>query len=149
VKLLVVGDGAQEVWLRQLARDSGIEPSVIWVGARHDVGNYLQVMMCSFCPRSTRVLASQPSRRYGPGYQLLPAPSLCKGVRNPGMGRLVPPRAPDHLASALLELLQDEPLRRRLSEAGKAMAREQFQPDRYARRLEQVWLRLLARKGIR
>jgi glycosyltransferase involved in cell wall biosynthesis len=58
-------------------------------------------------------------------------------------GVLVPPRSPDALAAALVDLLRDDTRRARIAAAGRRHAAEHFSLERYGRDFEQVLLELL------
>jgi glycosyltransferase involved in cell wall biosynthesis len=56
-------------------------------------------------------------------------------------GLLVPPRNPPALADAILRVLQDADLARRLSRTGQARMRTRFSYDRLIAQLEQLYSR--------
>jgi phosphatidylinositol alpha-mannosyltransferase len=60
-------------------------------------------------------------------------------------GLLVPPRSDEALAAALIRLLQDEPLRRRLGDAGRARA-QRYAWDRLAPEILDFYYELRARR---
>jgi glycosyltransferase involved in cell wall biosynthesis len=62
-------------------------------------------------------------------------------------GRLVPPSNPAALASALIDLLSDSDLRRRLGTAARRVARERFSVGVWATALRDVYLRTI-RAGL-
>jgi glycosyltransferase involved in cell wall biosynthesis len=57
-------------------------------------------------------------------------------------GVAVPPGDPGALAEALIALLEDEPLRRRLGAAARELARERYAWPDIARRLEAIYERV-------
>jgi glycosyltransferase involved in cell wall biosynthesis len=59
-------------------------------------------------------------------------------------GRLVPPRAPKALATAVIGLLQDRELMQSMSIAARERAVSEFEISRSARRLAEDWKRVLA-----
>jgi phosphatidylinositol alpha-mannosyltransferase len=61
-----------------------------------------------------------------------------RAVAEPGTGTLVPPGDPGALARALVELLEDEPRRRKAGEAARKLA-ERYSWDRIARRLLDIY----------
>jgi phosphatidylinositol alpha-mannosyltransferase len=65
-------------------------------------------------------------------------------VAGPETGILVPAGDVEALGAALVELLEDEPRRRRLAQAARA-ASEQYSWDRIARRLLEIYERLAGR----
>jgi phosphatidylinositol alpha-mannosyltransferase len=60
-------------------------------------------------------------------------------VASPETGILVPPGDPDALGDALVELLEDEPRRRRLGERGREVAEERYSWHRIATRLVEIY----------
>ena len=54
-------------------------------------------------------------------------------------GRLVPPRSPEELASAIIDLLDDPAEARRLADAGHALAVERFAPDALVGAVEDLY----------
>lgn len=69
-----------------------------------------------------------------------------ESVRDGKTGFLVPPADPAALAGALEKLYQDEPLRQRLGEAGRAMVLEEFTPAQLALQTEKVYEKVLAKR---
>jgi glycosyltransferase involved in cell wall biosynthesis len=63
-------------------------------------------------------------------------------------GLLVAPEDPVALAGAIERLLSDEPLRRRLAEAGYRTVEERYSLDAQVRRIEAVYDEELARAGV-
>jgi glycosyltransferase involved in cell wall biosynthesis len=54
-------------------------------------------------------------------------------------GRLVPPRDPDRLSAAVLDLLADADKRMRLGEAGRKRVTEEFSFDRMVKEMEALY----------
>ena len=65
-------------------------------------------------------------------------------VATPDTAVLVPAGATDALATSLVALLTDEPRRRRLGEAARALAEERYSWELIARRLVEIYSRLVA-----
>jgi len=66
-------------------------------------------------------------------------------VKHEQTGLLVPMGDAQAMADAIERLLTDEPLRRRLAEAGRTLAREMFDPQKHAREVMGVYRKVLAR----
>jgi glycogen(starch) synthase len=60
-------------------------------------------------------------------------------VEHERTGLLVPPQEPEKVAAALIRLLQDEPLRRRLGEAGRRHVENHFSAMRAAERMANLY----------
>jgi glycosyltransferase involved in cell wall biosynthesis len=63
-------------------------------------------------------------------------------------GVLVPPADPSALADAVLELLGDEALRRRIGEGGYATVRDRYSIAAQVQRTERIYDADLARAGV-
>jgi glycosyltransferase involved in cell wall biosynthesis len=63
-------------------------------------------------------------------------------------GRLLPPRAVDELAAAMLQLARDPGLRRRLGAEGRTRFTEQFRHELMTRQLRSLYERVLAENRV-
>lgn len=138
-ELWVVGDGDDRPRLEAVARETGLEHCVHFLGQLGDT----EVAKCY----RRAALFAMPSRQEGFG--LVYAESLWQGtpciastadaagevVTDGETGRLVPYDDPDALTEAVIGLLSDPPLRVRLGSAGMGRARERFTYPRFRRDL--------------
>lgn len=72
--------------------------------------------------------------------------SLPELVEDGVNGLVVPPRDPQALAAALLQLLRDEPLRRRLQAGQQQLASSRWSPEALSRQAEEVYRRAVAQR---
>jgi len=126
---------------RVLARDLGILERFRFIGARFDVPDFLRAAD----------LFVHPSRQEGFSNAILEAMAAglpvvaCDVGGNPEAvvdgvtGRLVPPRDPTALASAMAEILADPGKGRSMGEAGRERASEQFSVERMVREIEEMY----------
>jgi len=63
-------------------------------------------------------------------------------------GLLVPPRRPDMMAEAILELLTDEGKRRSMGEKARRRVENDFNIDKIVKEYENVYFDLAKKKGI-
>ncbi|RMF95512.1 MAG: glycosyltransferase [Gammaproteobacteria bacterium] len=131
LRLLLFGSGPLEAALRAEFAAAGLGDTVCFAGYRPDLANFL-----GHCE-----LLLHPARREGLGVALLEAqaaglpvvghavPGVAEAVRDGRSGLLVPPGDPDALAAALLRLLRDAGLRRRLGAAARERAAREFGID--------------------
>lgn len=130
-RFLVVGDGPLRPALERQATDLGIGSHVVFAGARSDVPRLLAAM---------RVFV-MPSLYEGGPYTVLEAMAMSRPVIATSVG-LVPDVVQDHatglivpiadssaLARAVLELLADEDLARRLAASGREAVVARFSLD--------------------
>jgi len=149
-KLLLVGEGALEPSLRELAREYGIEESVIFAGFKTKIAEI--TALCDFC-----IL---PSFYEGMGRVLLEAGASGKAVvatRVGGIpdvvvhgetGFLIPPGEPFALAEAMIRLLTDAELCRRMGENARRRIGEKFDANTMVAEIVAVYDTCLAQKGI-
>lgn len=126
VHFCFVGDGPEEKSIRVLAETLGLSSHVVFTGFQSNVGVFLK----SF---DIFVLAS---KKEGLGTSLLDAQALgipvvaCASGGIPEIviheknGLLVPPQDPSRLAEAILRLVKDSSLRRRLGKMGSKTVRQ-------------------------
>ncbi|HET6649069.1 MAG TPA: glycosyltransferase family 4 protein, partial [Candidatus Limnocylindria bacterium] len=148
--LAVVGEGSSLGPLRELASALGVAHRAIFTGRREDVSALTADL----------TVAVLPSLREAQGISILEAmarrvPVVASSVGGipevitSGVdGVLVPPADPAALAAAVLELLGDEALRRRIGEAGYATVRDRFSIDAMVRRIQAVYDEELTRAGV-
>lgn len=141
-ELHLAGDGSERRSLENLARDLGITNSVTFLGSIGNVPEFL---------RSLDLFVYGTTEAEGMGSAL--AEAVCHGlpsvvtdlpvmrevVGDESFARLAPPRDARAFASAMLELLADQPLRARLSQASYERAQRVFD----ARSISADYLRLL------
>ena len=92
----------------------------------------MEAMLCQ-----TPVINDLPEDLFGEGK-----------LRNGENTVIVDSRSPESISSAILRLLKDEPLRRRIGAAGRRFVLEEFDWSRLAGRMESFYQEVLARRGI-
>jgi glycosyltransferase involved in cell wall biosynthesis len=151
-RLLIVGEGSEADALRARAASLGrlVASRVCFTGRREDVSAIIGDLD----------VAILPSLREAQGISILEAmarrvPVVASAVGGipevitSGLdGLLVPPGEPAALADAVVRLLVDERLRRRIGEAGYRTVAERFSIDAQVRRIEAVYDEELARAGV-
>lgn len=147
--LLLVGDGPSRSELEALVSTLGLTGAVHFAGRQSDVLPFLRLM-------DLFVLSS---RSEGIPLVILEAmaagvPVLSTGVggipeviTHDQTGCLVPPGDDERFSTALVGLLQDEPRRRRLAQAGLRAAHERFSLSRMASEYRAAYDRLLWQEG--
>jgi L-malate glycosyltransferase len=150
--LVIVGEGSEADALRERAATLGspVTERVLFTGRRDDVSALTADL----------TVAVLPSLREAQGISLLEAMArrvavvasdvggIPEVVTDGVDGLLVPPAEPEALAAAILRLVRDADLRRRLGEAGHRTVAERFSIDAQVRRTEAVYDEELARAGV-
>jgi glycosyltransferase involved in cell wall biosynthesis len=156
VRFLVVGDGygpegiQHFEQIRRLAHDLGVDDSVIFAGRRADLVDVLAAFDIS--------VQASLSENYGGTIEslLMERPMVATAVG--GMpevvidgdtGLLVPVRRPDALAAAILKLVEDPELGRRLGKAGRELMLEQHTIQHTIDGVIEVYRELAEERGLR
>jgi len=153
-RFLLVGHGEQSDQAAQLIRELGLGKIMIMTGSRGDVHRLLAASDC-FCTLSPiencfaatileAMTARLPVILTDAGYTAEAFPHL-------KCAYLVPPRNPEALAQAILSIMTDDDLRRRLSAAGPdCLRRLGFDRDRVVERTRALYQEVLgeSRRGF-
>lgn len=142
--LLIVGDGEERAGLGVLAKELGIDDSVVFLGSRRDIPELLAAMDITVLP----------SLEEGLPLSLLEAMAAAKPIvatdvgavptviRHNQTGLLVPPRDPEAITQALTRMLSDTELQRTLSAAAQGLAVDQYSLDRTAEAYGRIYASL-------
>jgi glycosyltransferase involved in cell wall biosynthesis len=146
---LIVGEGPRLGYLQEEARRLGIASKVVFAGTRNDVpllmANSDVSALVSTREGFSNVLIE--SMAAGLPAVVTDVGGNAEAVEDGQSGFLVAPGDVEGVASRLLTLLTDEPLRGRMSAAARARARL-FSLDETIRRTEALYDRLLEAKGL-
>lgn len=138
--LVLVGGGEREPEMRRLLAGA---PRVHWLGVRKDVPAVMRALDLVAMPSHWEGfgLVALEAMAAGRAVVAAAASSLPEIVRDGVDGRLVPPRSPEALAAALVELGSAPELRGRMGEAGRERAARDFSLDRMIDAFEELLLR--------
>ena len=150
VKLIIVGGGNDELYLKSLAAQLNIVDKVIITGYVDNPHPYYQ-MMHLFCLASSNesfglVLVEAMFHR-------LPVIATSVGgmkeiVLNDETGILIPPHSPDAIAKAIHRLYTNQELRETMGGAGFKRAMENYEARPYAKKVGDLYMSLLKTKNI-
>lgn len=149
-KVVLVGEGQLLPSMQARARRLGIAGSVIFPGIRRDVPEILGLLDLFVLPSlweglPISILEAMAARLPVVATRVGGVPEV---VLDGVTGLLVPPRDPQALAGAIVRLLGDPELRRRMGQAGRERVREHFSVDQMVRRTEALYEELLKEKGL-
>lgn len=148
--LLIVGEGPDEPFLRELAQELGLSAFVVFAGYRGDTRPYFEAMDLFLHPPATEafglVLAEAMFAR-------LPVVATRVGgiptvVEDGVTGVLVPPAVPAAIAREVVTLARDASRRANMAQAGYHRARTLFSAERYVADIDQLYQDVLLQKGI-
>lgn len=147
VSFLVVGSWVLDFekprvdFLKQYAKNLGLQDKVIFTGFIADVKDYYHLMDIVVVPSLEEPFALVPleamaCRKPVIGTNSGGTPEL---IEDGVTGILVPPKSPDVLSQAIISLLKDGDLRERLSSAGRKIVEEFFNGERFIGDMENVY----------
>jgi glycosyltransferase involved in cell wall biosynthesis len=146
LRFVLVGGGPERVALQALARELGIAERVLFVGDRSNVADWLAAMDLMVLPSD---YDSLPNALLEAMAAARPVVATSVGgvpeVVEDGINALLVPRGDAAaMAAAILRVLADEGLCRRLGAAGRACIERDFTPASAKKKLEAFYDRLLA-----
>ena len=149
-RFVILGEGELREHLEHLVREYHLEKHVLLPGFRTDVigcikGFDLFVMSSITEGLGTSSLDAMACRKAVIGTSAGGIPEV---VAHGKSGLIVPPRDAQSLAEAIVTLLEDEPLRRRMEAAAYARVRERFTVERMVRETTAVYSRLTGRPHL-
>ncbi|MHB0912497.1 MAG: glycosyltransferase [Armatimonadota bacterium] len=145
---LVLGEGKLEDDLKRQAGALGIGDRVIFAGFRDDISRVLKAID----------LLVHPATMEGLGIAILQAMAACvpvvathvggipESVRDGITGLLIPPKNPDAVADAVIRLLGDPGMRRRMGDAGRGIVESEFSVDTMVEGVLSVYRQVLGRQ---
>ncbi|MGH8069237.1 MAG: glycosyltransferase family 4 protein [Candidatus Entotheonellia bacterium] len=145
---VIVGDGVLRSDIERHARSLGLADRVIFTGWRRDlphIYNDLDVLAVTSNNEGTPVSAIEAMAAGCPvvATKVGGLPDL---IREGETGYLVPPGDARAVATALLRVLHQPGMARRMGETGRMAVRERFSAQRLITDMEQLYLGLLERK---
>lgn len=149
IQLLLVGEGPAREELLRLTQALDLERHVIFTGLRTDVMRLLQAVDVFVLPSLWEgfglvLLEAMVARRPIVASSVGAIPEI---VLDGKTGLLVPPRQPDHLAEAILDLLHNPARAERMGQAGRKRVEAEFSLDRMVAQWDALYEGLLASKG--
>jgi glycosyltransferase involved in cell wall biosynthesis len=155
LRLLVVGDGSQEVFLKRLCAELGIQDAVRFAGfVEHDrVPDYLNQMDIFVVPS---VLSSETFGVAAVEASACQLPVIASNIGGlPEVvvegetGFLVPPRNPQAIAEKLVLLMRNENRRRTMGKAGRKFVERHYIWKDNATQMEELYFQILDRRNSR
>ncbi|HMF92362.1 MAG TPA: glycosyltransferase [Candidatus Angelobacter sp.] len=141
VIFLLIGDGPERPRLEAQARGAGLEKNIVFIGRRTDVPDLLACCDLSVLPSENEAF---PNALLESMSADLPVVATAAGgskeiIENEVNGLLVPPGNREELAAAVLRLLRNPKLAKRMAHAGQEHVRKRFSFDRLMAELDQLY----------
>lgn len=148
--LLVVGDGHLRSALEMLSSSLGLSDRIRFLGARRDLGNILSASDMFVMPSLWEGLPLSMVLAMGGGLPVVATrvAGIPEVVADGETGLLVPPADPVQLGQALLRLVQDAALGKRMGAAARARVLPRFGVDGYVASVTNLYDQLLTEKHL-
>jgi glycosyltransferase involved in cell wall biosynthesis len=126
--------------VRREAQRLGVDGRLIWAGLRSDIPEILMALDVFVIPSLEEAQGVAPLEAMVCEIPVVAAAvgGLCEVVRREETGLLVPRQDPPALAAAILRLLDDPQLGRRLAARGHEVVKRQYSPASQVPRIEAV-----------
>ena len=149
-RFVIAGEGELREALEQQIRHLGLEKHVLLAGFRPDVLSVHKAFDIFVMSSVTEGLGTSilDAMACGKPVVATAAGGIPEIVRDGRTGLLVPPRDHDAMAAAIVKLLRDEPLRRRMGAAGLSLANARFSAERMVRETLEVYQRVALRPHV-
>jgi len=145
LRVVVVGDGAEESNLKRMAQDLGLARRVIFVGPRSDVERFFKMADFSALPSLKEGFSNAVIESLAAGCPVIATDvgGNREAILDGRTGLLVPSGESGPLSDAIVQFAGDADLRRRMSEAC-ALRAEDFSLDAMVHTTRELYTRLLS-----
>ncbi len=136
--------------IRQTCRDLQLENLVTFLGFRKDIPAVLAALDVFVFPSHAEAFGLALLEAMASGKAVIASNNdgVLDLVPDESLGLLVPPRNAEALTQACLRLVENESLRRKMGEAGRAAVVQNFSVQRMLEQIESIYCRLQARRSI-
>ena len=145
-RFLIIGEGSLRQELTERSKRLGIEGKVIFTGWRDDIPDILPVLdilvLTSLNEAVGRVLLEAGSA--GKPVVATDVGGVSEILKNGETGILVPPKNPQKIAEAVIDLLKDEAKRHRMGNAAKDWVKGNFDEKMMLKKIDNMYTETLA-----
>ena len=149
-RLVLIGDGDERERLQHLAAELNIGHFVRFLGLRADVPEVLAACNLFTLPSIQEGFPMVILEALAAGKAVIASEvgAIPDAIQHGATGMLVPPGDVDALAHALCLLIEDEGVRLRLGQRGRAFVREAYDFERTVGRYDNLYQRVLGEAGM-
>ncbi len=143
-RLVIVGEGPQDSYLRELAQSSAARERILFAGQQDDVAPWMQSFDLFALPSTGNEGVPQAlMQAMATGLPVVTTPvgAIPELVQDGETGLLVTPENVPELADALAQLIADGPRAARMGEAGRKRVQEAYTSEIMLDRMEAIFLR--------
>lgn len=150
-RYLMVGDGPLKADMENLSGKLNFTGRCIFAGEQSDIPNLLSIMDIVVQPSIIEGLPRVIIEAMAMARPIVASdiPGIREQIENGRTGLLVPPGDPGALAEAVLTLLKDKIRAENLGSAARKSAEQRFDLTRQLALYEEMYLEVLAKKGLR
>jgi len=150
LRLFVIGDGMLKEELKGLTKALTLEDHVIFTGYREDVARFMKEADLLVFPTLGEgfglvLLEAMAFKKPIVATRVMSIPEIVEDGKS---GLLVPPRHPEELADAILQLLRDKKRAEVFGNRGFDILSSKFSIERMVEETERIYDRLLEEKGV-
>ena len=141
IKLFIAGGGFLRNDLEDLAKKLGLTNNVRFLGVKDDVAKFLRNIDIFISPTlyesfGITLIEAQACRKPVVASDVGSVPEI---IKNGETGILVPPRDADAIAEAVIRLIRDKELAKKLGEAGFESVRENYTIEKTMEKIERLY----------
>jgi glycosyltransferase involved in cell wall biosynthesis len=148
-RFVIAGEGELRPALEHQIKHLGLEKHVMLAGFRPDVLSVHKAFDLFVMSSVTEGLGTSILDAMAAGRPVVAtaAGGIPEVVRDGATGILVPPRDHEAMAAAIVKLLKDEPLRKRLGAAGQSLVHARFSAERMVQETLSVYERVASQRS--
>jgi L-malate glycosyltransferase len=147
-RFVLAGDGEQKEAFQQQVADLGLQANFLFLGRRSDIPEILRSCDIALLPSKAEGLPNAVLEYLSAGLATIASDvgGNVEIIRNEQTGLLVPPQNSPALAAAMLRLLRDPQLARRLAVEGQSFVQRNFSFERLIAETDNLYTELLERR---
>jgi glycosyltransferase involved in cell wall biosynthesis len=151
IKVLVVGDGTLRPVLEAKVLEMGLSEQVLFVGTRKDIPEILAALDLFILPSLWEGFSMAILEALATGTPVMATDvgGASEVIRSGYDGLLIPPREASALVTGVREAILDPRKYKEMGRQGKETVGRQFTVARHLNRLQDLYLEVLAQKGLR
>lgn len=141
VKFVLVGEGEQRCKIQEEVTSLDLDDNFLFLGSRQDIPELLSCCDLSVLPSRAEGFPNAVLESMAAGLAVVATRvgGTTEMIEDGVSGVLVPPQDPQALAEAILRLLRDPQLARRLARAGQEQVRKRYSFDRLLLQLQEIY----------
>jgi len=147
-KFIFIGDGALFKKCKKLTEDSGIDKNILFLGRRDDIPELLPIMDVAVNASYSEGMSNAILEAMAAGVPVVATAvdGNLETVVDGTTGILVPPKNPETMASAIIKILSDRKLARKMGDEAREVVKNKFTSEIMIKNTEDLYRDLLKPK---